>query len=175
MSLSYFDASIPVFTQYLHSLDAILDKLVTQAESRKIDPSVYLSMRLYPDMFALTRQVQICCDFAKNTVARLAGLEAPKHADDETTVDGLKTRIAKVLAYLATFNESQFHDSGTRTITMPVGPNKMSMAAKEYLLHFALPNFFFHHSAAYAILRHGGIEIGKRDFLGTVPTLQMVS
>ncbi len=170
MSYSMSQASLPVFEIGLNSLSAILGKTIAYAAAKKIDASVLLQSRLSPDMFALSRQVQIATDQAKNGSARLAGVEAPRHEDNETTIDQLKARIAKTVAYLKTLDPKQIDASADREITFPLGPtNKGHMKGDNYLNHFVLPNFYFHTTAAYAILRHCGVEIGKRDFLGAIP------
>jgi hypothetical protein len=170
MSYSMSQASLPVFETGLNALSATLDKAIAYAEAKKIDASVLLQSRLSPDMFALSRQVQIATDQAKNGSARLAGVEAPRHEDNETTIDQLKARIAKTVAYLKTLDPKQIDASADREITFPLGPtNKGHMKGDNYLNHFVLPNFYFHTTAAYAILRHCGVEIGKRDFLGAIP------
>ncbi len=166
MTLSMHQASVPAFQKTLTALNAILDKAVANATARKIDPSVFLNARLAPDMLAFTKQVQIACDFAKNTTARLAGLEAPKFADDETTFDALKARIAKTLDYVKSIPAAQVDGSEGRDVTIPIGGQPTTFKGQAYLVDFALPNFYFHTSAAYLILRHNGVEIGKRDFLG---------
>jgi hypothetical protein len=163
-------ASLPVFEIGLKALAAVLDKAEADASAKKIDSSVLLNSRLYPDMFALTRQVQIASDQAKNGSARLAGVEAPRYEDNETTIDQLKARIAKTVAYLKTLDPKQIDASADREITFPLGPtNKGRMKGDDYLNHFVLPNFYFHLTTAYAILRHCGVDIGKRDFLGAIP------
>jgi hypothetical protein len=170
MSLSMYQASVPVF---LHTLDAVsgcLKKATAHASARKIEPSVLLSMRLFPDMFALTRQVQVAADFAKGTVARLAGAEVPKYADDETSFEALQERLAKTAAFVKSFKPSQIDGSETRDITIPIGGQPQTFKGQPYLLHFAMPNFFFHAATAYDILRHAGVELGKRDFLGAFKT-----
>jgi hypothetical protein len=163
-------ASLPVFEIGLKALAAVLDKAEAHASAKKIDSSVLLNSRLYPDMFALVRQVQIASDQAKNGSARLAGVEAPRYEDNETTIDQLKARIAKTVAYLKTLDPKQIDASADREITFPLGPtNKGRMKGDDYLNHFVLPNFYFHLTTAYAILRHCGVDIGKRDFLGAIP------
>lgn len=168
MSLSTM--SIPAFEISLNALSALLDKAEAYAQARKIDPSVLLNARLFPDMFAFTRQVQIACDQAKYGGARLAGVEPPKHEDNEKTVAELKARIAKTLAYLKTLDARMIDASVDREISFSLGPvNKGHMKGADYLNHFVLPNFYFHVTTAYDILRHCGVEIGKRDFLGNIP------
>ena len=167
MNLMYA-MSVPVFVKSLGSLSAILDKAAAHAEARKIDPSVLLAARLYPDMFALTKQVQVACDFAKGSVARLAGQEPPKYDDTETTIDALKARIARTITFVQGFAESQFEGSETREVSLKIRDQVLTYKGYPYLAHIALPNFFFHAVTAYDILRHNGVELGKRDFIGTV-------
>jgi hypothetical protein len=162
-------ASLPVFEIVLAALSAILGKAEGYAAVKKIDPSVLLGMRLAPDMFALTRQVQVVCDQAKNGSARLAGVEPPKFEDNETTIEQLKARVDKTIAFLKTLDGKAIDASADRDITFPLGPKKAEMKGYDYLNHFMLPNFYFHATAAYAILRHAGVEVGKRDFLGDIP------
>jgi uncharacterized protein len=170
MQYSMSNASIPVFQIGLEALSAILDKASAHAAAKKIEPSILLQSRLSPDMFPLVRQVQIAADLAKNGSARLAGVDPPRLEDNETTIDELKERIAKTLAFLKTLDTKQIDASGDREITFPLGPtNKGHMKGTDYLNHFMLPNFYFHTTAAYAILRHCGVDIGKRDFLGAIP------
>jgi len=166
MSLSLYTASIPVFEQMLQALSGVLDKAAAHCAAKKIDPAVLVATRLIPDMFPLTRQVQTACDFAKNGTARFAGVEAPKFEDNETTIDALKARIAKTLDYIGTLDRGAIEAAAGRTIEFPIGPNKMKMQAENYLLHLVLPNFFFHTTTAYAILRQAGVDLGKRDFIG---------
>jgi hypothetical protein len=165
MAISMYRASVPVFLQMLPCLSALLDKAAAFAEAKKVDPSVLLNARLSPDMFALTRQVQIAADFAKGTVARLAGQEPPKYADDETTIPALKARIAKTLDFIKGFTPAQIDGSENREITMVLGGQPRNFQGENYLVGFALPNFYFHMTTAYAILRHNGVEIGKRDYM----------
>ena len=168
MSLS--QSSLPVFEIGLNALSTILDKAAAFATARNIDPAVLLNSRLSPDMFPLVRQIQIATDQAKNGSSRLAGLEPPRYDDDETTIEQLKARIAKTLAYLKTINPERIDASGNREISFPLGPtNRGHMKAADYLNHFVLPNFYFHRTAAYAILRHCGVDVGKLDFLGALP------
>ena len=170
MSFSMSQASVPALLIGLGALSGLLDKAEAFAAAKKIDPSVLLNWRLAPDMFPFTRQVQIAADQAKNGSARLAGVEAPRYEDDETTLDQLKARLAKTIAYLEKLDLKQIDDAADREITFPLGPNnKGHMKGADYLNHFVLPNFHFHLTTAYAILRHCGVEIGKRDFLGAIP------
>ena len=167
MNLMYA-MSVPVFVKSLGSLSAILDKAAAHAETRKIDPTVLLTARLYPDMFALTKQVQVACDFAKGSVARLAGQEPPKYDDTETSFDDLKARIARTIAFVQGFAEAQLEGSETREVSLKIRDQVLTYKGYPYLAHIALPNFFFHAVTAYDILRHNGVELGKRDFIGTV-------
>lgn len=168
MTISMYQASVPVFQQGLAALSGVLDKAAAHAAARKIDPAVLLQTRLFPDMFPLTRQVQIAADFAKGCPARLAGVENPSYADEETTIDALKARLDKTSAFLKTLTAAQIDGSETRDITLKIAGNDVTFKGQTYLLHFALPNFYFHSTAAYAILRSSGVEIGKRDFIGQV-------
>ena len=170
MSFSMSKACIPPLQIGLTALSGVLDKAASFALAKKIDPSVLLNMRLAPDMFTLTRQVQVATDLAKNGASRLAGIEPPKFEDNETTIDQLKARLAKTVAYLKSLDTARIDASGDREITFPLGPtNKGQMKGDDYLNHFVLPNVYFHLAAAYAILRHAGVEIGKQDFLGAIP------
>jgi len=164
-------ASAPLFRQGLTALAAIVDKAVAQCAERKIDPAVLLADRLAPDMFPFSRQVQLSCDFAKNTMSRLAGREPPRFEDVETTVPELQERIARTLALVDSIPAAEIDGSERRTITLTIGGQSMSFEGQPYLLQFALPNFYFHLTTAYAILRHNGIQIGKRDFIGSIPML----
>lgn len=168
MSLSMYQASVPAFLKMLTNLSAILDKAAAHAAARKIDPSVLLNTRLYPDMLPLTRQIQIAADFAKGVPARLAGLEPPKYEDKEASFDELKARLAKTADYIKTLKPEQIDGSENRDITLPIGGNPMTFKGQPYLVNFGLTNFYFHVTTAYAILRHCGVEVGKRDFLGSM-------
>jgi hypothetical protein len=167
MKISMYQASAPRFANGLRNLSAILDKAIAHAEARKIEPAALTAARLYPDMFPLTRQVQIACDTAKGAVARLAGLEVPKHEDTEQTFDELKARIAKTIAFIETVPAESIDGSEARDIVLKLGPREVQWKGMQYLLGFALPNFYFHVATAYAILRHNGVEVGKRDYIGT--------
>jgi hypothetical protein len=170
MPYSLSQASLPVFEINLTALSNVLDKAAAFAAAKKIDPSVLSHSRLAPDMLALPRQVQIACDQAKNGLSRLAGVEPPRYEDNETTIDQLKGRIAKTLAYVKTLDTKAIDGAGARDITFPLGPEKKGhMKGEDYLTHFMLPNFYFHCTAAYAILRHMGVDVGKQDFLGAIP------
>ena len=168
MSFSIYDASVPLFKRQLTALDTILDKAAAHAEARKIDPSVLLNARLFPDMFPLARQVQIASDAAKGLTARLAGSEPPVFEDTEKTFPELKERIRKTVAYLDTIAAAKIEGSEQRQVKLKLGPNEMTFTGSDFLRNFALPNFYFHVTAAYAILRHNGVDIGKLDFLGGI-------
>jgi uncharacterized protein len=166
MTLSMYQASVPPLLQMLASLQNVLDKAEAFAAARKIEPGVLLNTRLTPDMFPLVRQIQLAADFAKGGAGRIAGIELPKFPDDETSFAELKTRIAKTVEFLKTLKAADIDGHEAREVTIPVGGNPHKFTAQNYLLKFALPNFYFHHTTAYAILRQCGVEIGKRDYLG---------
>ena len=155
-----------VFSHMLSNLDKIFTKAEADCESRKIDPQVYTNGRLAPDMLPLARQVQIMTDLAKAGASRLAGKESPKWADEEKTFAELHERVAKTIAHLKTFKASDFDGAETRTIELKFPNAAFTFTGKEYLLNFVIPNFYFHYTTAYAILRHNGVQIGKGDFLG---------
>jgi uncharacterized protein len=167
--MSMYNASVLVFEIGLNALSAILDKAEAHAEAKRIDPTALLTARLFPDMFTFTRQVQSACDQAKNGAARLTGIDPPKYEDNEKTIAELKARVGKAVAFLKSLEASKMDASANREITFPLGPNKGHMKGADYLNHFVLPNFYFHLATAYDILRHCGVEIGKRDFLGAIP------
>jgi uncharacterized protein len=169
MPFSMSQASLPVFETGLNALLAVLDKAAAHIAAKKIDPPVLVGWRLAPDMFALGRQVQVACDQAKNGSARLAGVEPPKFDDTEATIDQFKERITKTVAYLKTLDTKAIDSSSDREITFPLGPNKGQMKGADYLNHFVLPNFYFHLTAAYIVVRNFGVDVGKRDFLGSIP------
>ena len=168
MTINIYQASVPVFLQTLGALSTILTKAATHAEVKKIDPTVLLGARLAPDMFALARQVQIATDHAKGAAARLANVEVPSFPDTETTFGELQTRITKTIDYIKTLKPAQFEGGETRDVTLTIGGQKMTWKGATYLFHFAFPNFYFHAATAYDILRHNGVEVGKRDFIGTI-------
>jgi hypothetical protein len=161
-----YQASVPVFLHMLNATSGLLDKAAAHVTARKIAPDALLTARLFPDMYTFTKQVQIACDFAKATVSRLAGMEIPKYEDSEKSFDELKARIAKTVDFLKTFQPAQIDGTEDNTITFPTGGQTMTLTGEKYLTLFALPNFYFHLTTAYAILRHNGIELGKRDFMG---------
>ncbi len=168
MALSMYQASVPIFIKTLGNLSGILDKAAAYATAKKIDQSVLLGYRIAPDMLAMMRQVQIACDFAKGASARLAGLEVPSWEDTEKSIDDLKARIAKTIDYCKGFTPAQIDGSEDRDIHVKIAGNPVNYKGQAYLLHSVLPNFFFHSTTAYDILRHCGAEIGKRDFIGQV-------
>ncbi len=171
MTISMYQASVPVFVRMLNNLSAILDKAAHHAAQRKIEPGVLLNTRLFPDMFPLLRQVQLAADFAKGTAARLAGAEVPKFADTEASFEDLKARIAKTIDFVKSFKPAQIDGSEERDITIPIAGQPHRFKGQAYLLHQAMPNFYFHATTTYAILRHCGVEVGKRDFLGPFDTI----
>jgi hypothetical protein len=168
-AMSMSKASIPVFEMGLNVLSALLDKAEAYAEAKRIDPIVLLGTSLFPGMFAFSRQIVRACEQAKNGGARLAGIDPPNHEGGETTIAELQARIAKTIAFLKTLDTKKIDESAEREITFPLGSNKGQMTGADYLNHFAVPNFHFHVVTAYDILRHCGVEIGKRDFLGAIP------
>lgn len=167
MTISMYAASIPVFNQILGSLSSVLDKANNHVTEKKIEPGAILQARLYPDMFSFIRQIQIAADFAKGASARLAGVEVPKYEDNEQTFADLKERIAKTIAFINALPEEQINGSEERDITTGSGEKAKHFKGQTYLLHYALPHFYFHATTAYAILRHNGIEVGKKDFIGS--------
>jgi hypothetical protein len=161
-----YQASIPGLVKTLNNLAAILDKAEAYAAERKIAPEVLLNWRLAPDMFPLSKQVQLSSDFAKGCAARLAGVEVPKYADDEQSFAELKQRIAKTLKFVQGFSAKDIDGSESRDVSLTVGGQPIKFKGEAYLVHFVLPNFYFHAATAYDIVRSFGVEIGKRDFLG---------
>ena len=167
MPVSMYSASIPVFVRSLGNVSNWLDKAEAHAAAKKFDPAVLLSARLAPDMLPFTRQVQIAADMAKFCVARLSGVAAPKFEDDEASIAELKARIAKTLDYVNSVPAAQIDGSEDKDIEVPTrSAEPMRFKGQAYLLNFALPNFYFHVTTAYALLRHNGVELGKADFLG---------
>jgi len=169
MTVTMHEIAVLSFTKHLEALDAILDKAAAYAEAKKFDPEVLLNARLYPDMYPFKKQVQSACDFAKLCVGRLAGLTPPVHDDSERTFADLKKRIGDTLAVLASAKPEPMNAAAGHEITVKAGPRELTFTGQEYLLHFALPNFYFHCATAYGILRHNGLEIGKRDFMRRLP------
>lgn len=166
MNISMYQASVPVFTRMLENLAAVLEKAAAHAEARKIDPAVLVQARLYPDMFPLVKQVQVAADAAKGGSARLAQIEPPAYEDNEATFADLAARIRKTVDFLKTLKPEQIDGSEERTVTWKTRAGEKSMPGMRYLLTHVNPNFFFHVTTAYAILRHNGVEIGKGDYLG---------
>ena len=169
MSLSMYQASVPVLTRMLNNLVHILDKAVAHAEMKNIDQSIFINARLAPDMFPLLRQVQMISDTAKGCAARLAGIDNPSFADTETTFAELKERIAKTITFVNSVTAMQIDGSEERKIEIKLPQKTLKFIGQVYLLNFVLPNFYFHLTTVYAILRHNGIDIGKMDYLGGIP------
>ena len=168
MNPTLYSASVPVFTQMLGGLQHVLSKAQAHVTEKKIDPNALLQARLYPDMFPLLRQVQVATDFAKSVAARLAGVEVPKMAEDEQSFADLQARIATVLTFLGSLDPSHFESASTREIVSQAGtPKEKRFTGQSYLFNYGLPHFFFHTTTAYAILRHNGVEVGKKDYVGT--------
>jgi hypothetical protein len=168
MSLSLSQASIPVFIRGFDNLSKIIDKAAANAEARKIDPSVFIGARLAPDMLPFSKQIQIASDTAKGAAARLSGVDVPSFADTETTFEELKQRIARTVTFIGSVDAAAVDASGDREIVLGAGtPRETRFSGTDYLLGFVLPNFYFHLTTAYLILRHNGVEIGKLDYLGT--------
>ena len=166
MAISMYQASAPRFASTLGNLAGVLDKAQAHAEAKGLDPLVLTACRIFPDMFPLSRQVQIASDTAKGALARLAGVEVPKYEDSEQTIAELKARIAKTVAFLAGFKPVQIDGSEDKELSIKLGKNEVNWKGMQYLLGFALPNFYFHVTTAYCILRHNGVELGKRDYIG---------
>jgi hypothetical protein len=167
MTISMYQASAPRLASMLRNLDAILARAQAHATAKKIDPAVLLAARLFPDMLPMVKQVQIATDHAKGCVARLAGVEVPKFEDTEQSFDELRARIARIIAFVESFTAAQIDGTEERDISLRAGGQDMSFKGLPYLLGYALPNFYFHLVTAYNILRHNGVEIGKRDYIGT--------
>jgi hypothetical protein len=161
-----YQASVPVFARGLESLSAILAKGATHAEAKKIEPAVFVNARLAPDMFPFSRQIQIASDAAKGCVARLAGAEVPSYPDTESTFAELEARIAKTLAFVKGFTAAQVDGSEERSVVLKMRSGEMTFRGQDYLFKLTLPNFYFHITTAYDILRHNGVEVGKMDYLG---------
>ena len=166
MSLSMHQAGIPTVTRALNNLIGVLEKGAAHCEAKKIDPAVMIGSRLYPDMFPLTKQVQVATDIAKNGCSRLAGVEPPKYEDNEASFADLQARIVKTIDHLATFTAADLDGSDERMIELRLAGREVSMPGLQYLLHAAMPNFYFHVTTAYDILRHNGVPLGKATFLG---------
>jgi hypothetical protein len=167
MSLTMYGASVPVFERMLDNMLRWLDKAAAHAEAKKFDPAVYLGARLAADMLPFPRQIQIATDNAKGCVARLAAVDIPKFEDNEATLDDLRERIRKTLAFIRSVPKEKFDGADERAIELPMrGREPLRFKGEDYLRHFALPNFYFHATTTYALLRHYGVDLGKTDFLG---------
>ena len=166
MSLTMYQTSIPVFIRMLGNLSSILDKAAAHAETKKIDPAIFINARLAPDMYSLSRQIQIATDVVKGCAARLSGIEVPSYEDNESTFPELQARIAKTVTFLQSVKAEQLDGSEERTVTLKIHGRDTDLLGGPYLLNFVLPNFYFHVTTAYAILRHNGLELGKKDFVG---------
>ena len=165
--MSFYDATVPAFLQVLNSLSGLLTKAEAHSNAKNIQPEVLLGARLYPDMLPLSRQIQLASDFAAKGCARLSQSEVPSTPDTEKTFDELQQRLAKTIDYVKSFKPAQFEGADSKDVTFPVGPNNnMTLKGQQFLSAFAFPNFYFHAATAHGILRHNGVEIGKRDFLG---------
>jgi hypothetical protein len=167
MKISMYQASAPRFVNMLRNLSAILDKTQAHAEANKIDPAALTDDRLFPDMLPMKRQVQIACDTAKGAVARLAGVDVPKHEDTEQTFAELKARIAKTIDFIESVAPANLEGTEDKAIHLKLGPREVDFTGMQYLLGFALPNFYFHATTAYDILRKNGVGLAKRDYIGT--------
>lgn len=165
--MSFHDAAVPAFLQILGALHGILEKAEAHCKAKNIQPEVLLSARLYPDMLPFARQIQLVCDFAAKGCARLTGSEVPSTPDTEKTFEELRERIARTIDYVKSFKPAQFEGADARDVTFLVGPsNQMTLKGQQFLSGFSFPNFYFHAAIAHGILRHNGVEIGKRDFMG---------
>jgi hypothetical protein len=166
MSISLYQASVPVYARQLNGLAAILQKAISYCAERKIEPAALLHDRLYPDMFTLVRQVQIACGHAERGSSRLAGLEPPAREGKEASLEDLKLRVTTAITYIKSIDPRKMEGMENRDITFPVGEKQMTLNGADYLLHFSMPNFYFHVTTAYNILRHNGVQIGKEDYIG---------
>jgi uncharacterized protein len=165
--MSLYDASVPAFLQILNALSGILAKAEAHCTGKNIKPEVLLSARLYPDMLPLTKQIQLACDFAAKGCARLTHAEVPSTPDTETSFAELRQRLARTIEYVSGYKPEQFEGAESRDVKFPAGPDRtMTLKGQQFLSHFAFPNFYFHAAIAHGILRHNGVEIGKRDFMG---------
>jgi uncharacterized protein len=164
--MSFYDATVPAFLQILGSLSGLLTKAEAHCKAKNIQPEVLLSARLYPDMLPLSRQIQLACDFATKGCARLTHSEVPSTPDTEKTFEEFRQRLAKASDYVKAFKPAQFEGADARDVTFPVGPTNMTLKGQQFASVFAFPNFYFHAATAHGILRHNGVEVGKRDFLG---------
>ena len=165
--MSFYDAVVPAYLQMLNSLTGLLTKAEAHCAAKKVDPSVLLGSRLFPDMLPLSKQIQLVTDFAAKGCARLTHSELPSTPDTEKTFDELKQRLAKTIDYVKSFKPTQFDGADQKDVTFPAGPDRsITMKGQQFLSSFSFPNFYFHAATAHGILRHNGVEIGKRDFLG---------
>ena len=165
--MSFYDATIPAFLQILGSLTGLLGKAEAHCQTKNIQPEVLLGARLYPDMLPFSKQIQLACDFAAKGCARLTHSEVPSTPDTEKTFDELRQRLANTIDYVKSFKPAQFDGADSKDVTFPAGPsNSMTLKGQQFASGFAFPNFYFHAATAHGILRHSGVEIGKRDFLG---------
>lgn len=165
--MSFYDAVVPAYLQMLNSLTGLLAKAEAHCAAKKIDPSVLLGSRLFPDMLPLSKQIQLVSDFATKGCARLTHSDVPSTSDTETSFAELKQRLAKTIDYVKSFKPEQFEGADVKDVTFPAGPDKsITMKGQQFLSSFSLPNFYFHCATAHGILRHNGVEIGKRDFMG---------
>jgi hypothetical protein len=165
--MSFYDSAVPAYLQILSSLTGLISKAEAHCKAKNIAPEVLLGSRLYPDMLPLSKQIQLASDFAAKGCARLTSSEVPSMPDTEKTFDELKARLAKTIDYVKTYNPAQFEGADSRDVTFPAGPDKsITMKGQQFLSAFSFPNFYFHAATAHGILRHNGVEIGKRDFLG---------
>jgi hypothetical protein len=166
--MSFYDAAVPAYLQILGSLSGLIAKAEAHCKAKNIQPEVLLSARLFPDMLPFSKQIQLACDFAAKGCARLTHSEVPSTPDTEKTFDELRQRLAKTIDYVKTFKPAQFEGADSRDVTFPTGPDKTTtLKGQQFLTAFSFPNFYFHAAIAHGILRHNGVQIGKRDFLGT--------
>ena len=168
MPITMHSASVPIFVRMLGNLEVWLDKAEAHAQAKKFEPAVYLSARLAPDMLPFTKQVQIACDAAKFCVARLAGVESPKFDDTETSIAELRERVRATIAYVKSVPADKINGTDDKDVTIPRRDGTLTLKGEAYLKHFVLPNFFFHVTTTYALLRHNGVELGKTDYLGAL-------
>ena len=168
MSITMHSASVPIFVRMLSNVSAWLDKAEAHAQAKKFDPSVYLTARLAPDMLPFGKQIQIASDAAKFCIARLAGVEAPKWEDNEASLADLRQRVRKTIDYLQSVAPAQIDGSEEKDIVVPRRDGSITLKGEVYLKHFAMPNFYFHVTTTYALLRHNGVELGKMDYLGAI-------
>ena len=174
MPVSLYTASVPVMLQMLGGLSGVIDKAAAHCADKKIEPAALLTARLYPNMFMFQKQVQVASDWARNTAGRLAGIDISKIADDEKTFEDLKGRIARSVDFLKSVDAAAVDAGADRDIRWTAGPNTREMKGADFVFHQALPQFFFHVTTAYDILRHNGVELAKRDFMGEVPRMRTV-